>query len=78
MTSSPAFPSSAQPEPLNPAELALIERSIEGLNGFDTIVLDVHNYARYAGIALDKPGRSGEMLVKPLRIDRMPPLSSSV
>jgi endoglucanase len=48
--------------PLDPVELGLIERSIAELGQFDTIVLNVHNYARYRGTALDKPGRSGEML----------------
>jgi endoglucanase len=54
-----------QPEPLGPldeAEIGRVVRSIADLSGFKTVILDVHNYGRYRGVALDQPSRSGAML----------------
>ena len=54
-----------QPEamgPLDPAELARLDRSLDALSGFRVVILDVHNYARYRRQRLDTPPGSADML----------------
>jgi endoglucanase len=54
-----------QPEPFKPlsdSEIALVDASIKELDGFSTILLDIHNYAYYRGQRLDKIDRGGAML----------------
>ena len=49
-------------QPLSESELALLDKSIAELSDFDMVILDVHNYGRYGGVALDQPERSAAML----------------
>ena len=54
-----------QPEPnrpLDPGEVERLDKSLAQLAGFSTVIVDIHNYGRYFGERLDKPGRSGAML----------------
>lgn len=54
-----------QPEPFGPFdedEFSRLEKSIAEMSGFQTVILNVHNYARYHGTPLDHPSRSGAML----------------
>lgn len=48
--------------PLNQDELARLDKSIDELSGFSTVILDVHNYARFGGVPLDKPSQPAELL----------------
>jgi endoglucanase len=48
--------------PLDPVELARLDKSIAGLGGFRLIVLDVHSYAKYRGKRLDVVDPQGTML----------------
>lgn len=48
--------------PLQPEEAARLDASLTALGGFDTIILDVHNYARFHGKPLDKMDKGGEAL----------------
>jgi len=40
--------------PLDPAELARLDASVADLAGFQQVILDVHNYARYHGALLSR------------------------
>ncbi|MEG3166325.1 glycoside hydrolase family 5 protein [Sphingomonas sp. PB2P19] len=52
----------AQPmAPLDATEMQRIDASFAALSGFDRIILDVHNYARYQGVKIADP-QSGAML----------------
>lgn len=54
-----------QPElfgPLDPAEAARLDKAIADLDGFSTIILDLHNYARYRGQRLDQMPQGGAAL----------------
>ena len=44
--------------PLDPVELARLDHAIEGFNGFQLIIIDVHNYARYRHHKLDEASGS--------------------
>lgn len=53
-----------QPQPFGPLsnnELRLLDKSINELGNFRTIILNIHNFARYHGTALDQPSRSGAL-----------------
>jgi endoglucanase len=54
-----------QPEPFKPLskqEMAWVDGSVKDLDGFKTILLDVHNYARYRGKRLDQTAEGSAML----------------
>lgn len=54
-----------QPVPLvalDEQEIERLDRVIADLGAFKSVIIDVHNYGRYRGIALDQPARSGAML----------------
>lgn len=46
----------------NAAEAARLDQSVAAFAGFKTIILDVHNYARFRDQPLDKMSRGGEAL----------------
>jgi endoglucanase len=48
--------------PLDPAELARLDASLAGLAGFQQVIIDVHNYARYHGRLLSRDDGSGAQL----------------
>lgn len=48
--------------PLSKVEMDRIDKTIDHLGGFGMVVLDVHNYATYAGKRLDRVERGGAML----------------
>jgi endoglucanase len=48
--------------PLDPAELARLDRSVAALDGFAMVILDLHNYARYRGAVLDPADGSDRLL----------------
>jgi endoglucanase len=48
--------------PLDPAEIERLDKTIADLSDFKSVIIDVHNYGRYQGVALDQEGRSGAML----------------
>lgn len=53
-----------QHEPLGPLdadELRRLDRAVADLSGFQTVILDVHNYGRYSGTKLNDP-QTGAML----------------
>lgn len=47
--------------PLDADELNRLDRSVNELSGFRTIILDVHNYGRFSGTKLDDPAKGGAM-----------------
>nr|WP_294171191.1 glycoside hydrolase family 5 protein [uncultured Sphingomonas sp.] len=47
---------------LDPEEIGRLDKAIAELGSFKLVIIDVHNYAKYHGVALDQPGRSGAML----------------
>lgn len=54
-----------QPEPFKPlsdSEMALVDKSVADMGGFASILIDVHNYARYRGHRLDQTPRGADML----------------
>lgn len=54
-----------QPEPMKPlsdSEMALVDKSIADIDGFKTIIFDIHNYAQYRGIRLDLDPQGGAKL----------------
>jgi endoglucanase len=48
--------------PLDPTEMARIDAMVAGMAGFEAIILDVHNYAKYRDVRLTGDARSSAML----------------
>ncbi|WP_231639031.1 glycoside hydrolase family 5 protein [Sphingomonas profundi] len=48
--------------PLDPVEMQRLDAALQGLRGFRLVILDVHDYGKFAGQKLDQPATSGAIL----------------
>ncbi len=58
-----------QPQPMGPldeAEVRRLDAAIGDLDGFKSVIIDLHNYGRFRGVALDRTARPGGAMLADL------------